>query len=227
MKPTDRKDTSERLVLVHPSTAARPVARKSTRHMSGQVVVGDVEPRIVVTESHLETLVLYCLMARPETQTVHEQVEFAWTCDDVQRKHFFDFVVTETDGRRIAYSVRPADRYTSALAQNLPLIAEQALASRQYADVRLFTDRHLDRASIANATLMHACRISQPVFDKMACDALRRVKFPISIGALVGEIGAEGQGFRAVVRLLKERRLILQKSEKISYSSVVYMREAA
>ncbi len=137
---------------VKSTAAARNISKASKKHMSGFFVFGDGEGRIVGSESHLEFNVALCLSAHSDTCDLHEQVPFGWQdADGKQRTHYFDFVVTKADGKRIAYSVKPLALFRGTFAETIPQIAEQAKNSGHYADVGLFTEEDLDPAMLFNA----------------------------------------------------------------------------
>jgi hypothetical protein len=208
---------------VLPTLAKRNVSHSSKSHLSGFHVFGDGAGRIVGAESHLEFNVALCLDAHHNTADLHEQVPFDWL-DELGRRrtHYFDFVVTTLSGDRVAYSVKPLAKCKGRFADDMQAIAEQATQSRDYAQVRIFTDQDLDPVMLFNAKLLHACRTPVAYPDAKAREVLESLTGVVTIAELVSQIGLLGDGFRAVVRLLRGKKLRLHRHEHISYTATVY-----
>ncbi len=190
------KNHGQRLIL--PSLSPRNLSKASKNHLTGFFVLGDGQgvDRVVGTESHLEFNYGMCLAAHPDTLDLQEQVLFEWRdpAGDL-RDHFFDFVVTRTDGSKLAYTVKPMVWNRDAFAENMPHIAEQARASRRFSDVRLLSDTDLDRVSLFNAKLLHACRAEVPDHDAVARSVVRDMS---------GEVTSGGEpGLRTAFQLLQ------------------------
>lgn len=209
--------------LVTASHSTRKVSGSSKNHLTGFFVFGDGEGRVVQSESHLEFDYALCLAAHPDTADLHEQVPFEWCDPDGKlRKHYFDFVVTRVDGKRIAYTVKPLVGCRGKFAETIPHIAQQARKSRLFEDVRLLTDADLDQVSLFNAKLLHACRAMHPEHDTVASAVVRNMQGVTSIGDLVTETGLFGDGFRALVRLIRSGHLRLRDHEAITYGAAIY-----
>ena len=113
--------------LAAQSTAQRKINRHSREHATGQLVFGPGAGRVVHLESHLEMCWCLTLMAQSKTVDLHEQVKFDWVNEDGElRPQWFDFVVTELDGSRIAYSVKPQARVSERFLNEMSYIAGQA-----------------------------------------------------------------------------------------------------
>lgn len=209
--------------LVTASHSTRKVSGSSKNHLTGFFVFGDGEGRVVQSESHLEFNYALCLAAHPDTADLHEQVPFEWCDPDGKlRNHYFDFVVTRADGKRIAYTVKPLVGCRGKFAETIPHIAQQARKSKRYEDVRLLMDADLDPVSLFNAKLLHACRAPCPEYDAVATTVVRAMQGVTTIGALVTEIGLYGAGFRALVRLIRSRHLRLRDHGAITYGAAIY-----
>lgn len=139
-----------------PSHATRTISRRSRASLRGAMVVklpGFSSPRILQFESALEYAFLCLTLVRDDIQHIWDQppaVHYAG-CDGRTAKHIFDFLVTKTDGERIAVAVKPMQR---VIARNFLSELERVAAAtpKQFADrVILITDRHLDRAAAAAA----------------------------------------------------------------------------
>lgn len=212
--------------LPQPSTAMRAVSRTSQFHFNGQTVIGDGPGRLVLTDSRLEMNWLKVLLARSDTADLHEQVMFEWhDFDGICHNHFFDFVVSHTDGNTIAYTVRPEARTGGSFAETMPQIAKQARTSHLYHDVRLLTDKMLDPIELTNAWLMHGMRTPEPVADDAAATVLAGMNGIATLSALAKATGLSGQGYRALVRLISSQHLLTVRHERIDLKTEVYKRK--
>lgn len=212
--------------LVQPSLAKRNLSGSSRNHLTGFIVFGDGQGRVVGSESHLEFNYALCLAAHPDTVDLHEQVPFEWRdLNGKLRDHHFDFVVTRADGKRIAYTVKPMVWCKGEFAETIPHIAHQARNSGLFTDVRLLSDADLDQVLLFNAKLLHACRAVVREHDEAARLVLQAMSGVTTLGALVAQTGLQGDGFRALVRLIRTRHLRLRDHERISYDAAVYKAE--
>lgn len=218
-----------------PSTADRNVAVSSRGHFNGHVVVGDGSgrgtplagghPRVVQIESHLELSWCLCLEARPDIVDLREQIAFDWRDSDRPRTHFFDFVITRTDGTRVACMVRPEARVRGKFAAEMGLVASQARASGFVSDVRLLTDSDLDPVDLANAKATHGFRTPEARADGVAAEVIRAMTGPLALGELIGRTGLGADGFGALLRFLRCHTLALVRHERISRDALVYKKE--
>lgn len=139
-----------------PSHATRSISRRSKASLRGTMVAklpGFTRPRILQFESALEYAFLCLTLVRDDIQHIWDQppvVHYAGP-NGRQAKHVFDFLVTRTDGERIAVAVKPMQRVIARnFLSELECIA--AATPKQFADrVILITERHLDRAAAAEA----------------------------------------------------------------------------
>lgn len=139
-----------------PSHATRTLSRRSRASLRGAMVAklpGFNTPRILQFESSLEYAFLCLTLVRDDIQHIWDQppvVQYVGR-DGGPVKHVFDFLVTKTDGERIAVAVKPMQR---AIARNFLSELERVAAAtpKQFADrVMLITDQHLDHAAAAAA----------------------------------------------------------------------------
>ncbi|WP_199258261.1 hypothetical protein [Paracoccus binzhouensis] len=210
-----------------PSRAERKIARFSKGHFTGRIVTGDAEGhsagRLVMVESHLEFCWCLVLLARSATTDLREQAAFDWQDRDGEvHTHYFDFLVTERDGKRIAYAVRPALRTGGRFGATMPRIAHQARQRGFVHDVRLLTDDDLDQVDLFNGKLMHGMRQPQPDADIAAERMISEMTGIAVIEDLVRRIGMGADGYRAVVRLIRRQRLRLLDHVRIDYQAAVY-----
>ena len=209
--------------LAAQSTAQRKINRHSREHATGQLVFGPGAGRVVHLESHLEMCWCLTLMAKSNTADLREQVKFDWVNENGElRPHWFDFVVTELDGARTAYSVKPQARVSERFLNEMSCIAGQARQSGFVDDVRLLTDENLDRIDLFNAKLFFAYRRPEPEADQLAREIHDAMSGVCKLGELVAGFDAAGDGFRAFVRLLQSGHLKLVKHEQISLNSNVF-----
>ncbi|MFV1594056.1 hypothetical protein VWZ88_15995 [Phaeobacter sp. JH20_36] len=216
----------EGIRLPEPSLANRDVAAASKGHFTGHAVLGDGPGRIVQLESHHELQFCLCLAARPETGEIYEQVSFEWhDADGELHPHYFDFVVVQTDGAVIAYSVRPTYGVSDAFFEEMCRISDQARKAGFVADVRLLTEEDLDPVELFNAELLHSVREEDPEADEAARKAVRDMQGIETLEVLRDRAGCGAMGFRALIRLLRSRQLQLVSHERISPKSQVFKRE--
>ncbi|MDE4099702.1 hypothetical protein [Phaeobacter gallaeciensis] len=212
--------------LPDPSLADRDVPAASKGHFTGQIVLGDGPGRITQLESHHELQACLCLAARPETDEICEQVGFEWyDADGELHTHYFDFVVVQTDGAIIAYSVRPSYGVSDAFFEEMCRISDQARKAGFVADVRLLTEEDLDPVELFNAELLHSVREEDPEADEAARKAVRDMQGIETLEALKDRTGCGAMGFRALIRLIRLRHLQLVSHERISLKSQVFKRE--
>lgn len=216
---------------IMPSLGNRKIAKSSKGHFIGWLTVGSgKDRRIVQFESHLEFCWCLCLVTQPGTHSLVEQVEFVWEFEAAYGEiksapHYFDFVVTQSDGRRIAYDVRPVAGYCGDLARDLPHIRVQAIAAGFVDEVFLLTDEDLDPVMLANADLLYSVRHPDPEADKSARALVTAMSTPTTLGALVADLGLGAMGRRAILRLIGSHHLRLVKHEPISNAALLYKAE--
>ena len=210
------------ICLPRPSTVHRKVAKGRREHFTGQLNVGPDEGACMDIESYTEFQVVMTLMARPEVVHVENQVMFPYRdLNGKSAQHFFDFRATRTDGSRTAIMVKSAYRYSQpSVAEELRLIASQV--DKRFADrVVVMTEKHFNRWEFYNAEMMHEMRWPDPVVDSAARRAVQTLVGAARISDLVEVIGHGGNGFRAIVRLIRNRYLAVTDGVRISYEASV------
>ena len=192
------------------------------KHFTGSLVHGEDEGEVADVQSHTEMLTALVILARRDVVRLENQVEFDWIDVNGRRsKHFFDFRVTLRDGRRIALVVK-----WSTKARKPEFKAKTARIASQvppaFADeVLVVTERHLDPIEVHNAELIYAVRLPEADFDAAARRVIQCLTGAAKIGDLVDATGHEGQGFRALVRLIGAHELQLVAHERITYDTLV------
>jgi hypothetical protein len=203
----------------------RKMGMGAKKHFTGSLVHGEDEGQVADVQSHTEMLTALVMLARFEVVGLENQIEFKWTdVDGTLHSHFFDFRVTLRDGRRIALMVKwSTTAQKPAFKEKAARIASQVPPA--FADqVLVVTEQHLDPVEVHNAELIYAVRLPEPDVDAAARRAIQGLVGAVKIGDLVAEIGQEGRGFRAVVRLLRTHELKLVGHERIDYESMVCRR---
>ena len=205
-----------------PSLAARSVALASKAHFAGQLVIPDGDDgRVVLAESHLEFCWIIYLLAQPTVKTVVEQVRFAWTdhTGKAQLK-YFDIVAILKDGRKLACEVKPTVRLKSGrVLKELRQISGQI--EGHFDEVRLLTEKGLDRITLFNAEILFGMADADPDADEAAIALIETLAGSAALGELTTVLGIGARGFRALVRLIGARRLALCHHERISHSALV------
>ena len=154
-----------------PSHATRVPARRSKGSLRGSMVAllpSFERPRIIHFESALEYAFLCLMLVRDDVHHIREQppaISYVGT-DGRPARHVFDFLVTKTDGERIAVAVKPMQRVLKLnFASELEAVA--AAVSKSFADrVLLVTDLHIDRAAATEAARTLAW--SRPLLAEVA-----------------------------------------------------------
>lgn len=209
--------------FLQPSRGHRRGGYASPKNFNGDLVLGDGPGRIVTADSHGELVDILCLAAHPDTADLAEQQRFAWRDrEDVPHEHYFDVLVTERSGRRVAYAVRPAARINAEYEDRLSIIRMQAIEAGFVSDVRFLTETSFDPVMKHNAALLHGSRQGDAAVDAAAREAVRAMSGTVTIDMLCERIWLGGSGFRAVVRLLRSRHLQLLRHERIARASQVF-----
>ncbi len=214
------------IVLPAPSRAMHHIPLSSPTNFSGQFIAGGGAGRVVLTNSHLELEWGLILNGRRETVDLSEQVKFDWVNEEGEsHPHYFDFVVLQSDKRRIAYAVRPMARSFGSFRETMPMIAKQARASRLYSDVRHLSEKDLDPIELSNAWLFHGMRTPDPEADILAADVLAEMSGIVTLGELADRVHQGPWGFRAMIRLIRSHHLRLVRPELINSTTEVYKAE--
>lgn len=217
------KDEQGFSLLHQPSLADRRVPSASKASFTGHLMVGGWPGRVLYTASWLELRWAYCLDVHPTTAAIREQAAFNWRDrDDVVRTHYFDLLVDQVDGRRVAYSVKPEVRLKEPFLSALSLIAHQAREGGFVDDVRLLTDADLDPVELDNAMLMHAWRAPDPHTDRAALEILQAMSGVETLGTLAGRINLGAAGRGALIRLIRSDHLRLLRHELITAASPMF-----
>ncbi|MCW3783551.1 hypothetical protein [Defluviimonas salinarum] len=205
------------------SRAARKVAVANRGSYKGERVVAKGPSRILKIDSYGEYLSGLCIEYEASVAEIAEQLPPVGyhDADGVVKKHYFDLGATLHDGRRRVYAVKPKRR-----AAETDFEAELALVAGQWPDgfadqAFLVTEEHYDPIDVFNAKLQHGMRDPELEADAAALAVVSAMAEAKTLGELVAEIGLDGQGYRALVRLITAGVLVLRHRERIGYASVV------
>ena len=177
--------------------------------------------REIRTEGLLELKILYLILADSRVENVWEQagpVQYK-DAEGKTHRHFFDFLVLLKDGRRIAIAVRPFER-SQGLKETLKLIGAQM---GHFADgYLLLTNQHVARGALHNVIRIHAARRGPRLgHDQKIRDIAATINGRIKISDLVKVSGLEGDGFRAIARLIGAGELQLCERGRITSAAYV------
>lgn len=191
-----------------PSRATRTPPARSKASSRGLIVAqlpADPHPQRYWFESKLEQRVFFLLAARRDTYSIWEQpppIRYR-DCGSRLRTHYFDFLLTQTSGRRIAIAVKAAGLVKRHHFRDTLALIRAATPLSYADDVVLITDRSFTRADARNAERLHAFRRTPDIeADTIVADLLRHLSTETRIATLVEATALGGRGFRAVFRAL-------------------------
>ncbi|WP_240804530.1 hypothetical protein [Qingshengfaniella alkalisoli] len=204
------------------SAGNRDTQVASKAHFTGHITFGDDHGRGLGLESNLEKKVALLLRYAPDTVDLVEQRAFEWYDSHGEyHTHYVDLVRQTRDGRRIGYAVRPVHRVSDEYQDKLARIKYQSASQGVFDDFRLFTEQDVCPIALHNATHLHAVRVAEPEADQAAAKVVGAMRGVETIGMLSEQIGMDGTGLRALVRLIASRHLQLLRHERISDASQV------
>jgi hypothetical protein len=196
---------------------------RSKISLRGSLVLPD-DHRIVRIESHIEKDGVLDFECRHDVATVEEQppaIEFL-NFDGKPGRITFDLLVTFTNGHRVLVTIKDEARaIRQDVAGFLRHIAPQI--PRRIADgVMLYTERTISPAMKSNARLIHAVRRDPPhAADRAVLDLLPHIQGAVRVGNLVDATPYGADAFRAIVRLIARRIVLLTADARIGYDSWV------
>lgn len=212
---------SSHFVLPLPSVAERKITR-SKGHFVGQLILRGNDPRVLKYESRLEGNIALILGAEFKGQRIIEQQRFTWVDAEMQhQEHYFDFVIEMMDGQMIAIAVKP-----SKLAQRISFRERMAeieayAVPRHFSSVRVMTERDVCPVKLYNARLHKNADRPDDEADREAVTVVKRMTEPSTLEDLTNQIGLDGRGFFALIRLIAKGDLASPKLERIDYNTVV------
>jgi hypothetical protein len=206
-----------------PSLATRHFARRSPT--SGRAtLVCPLNDRELKCESLLEAKCAAIILARPDVVLLEEQpaaVQYRDT-DGRIRSHRFDFRVTTNDGTRTALQVKTHERAERLRWRTLIAEIGRQVGPRFADSYRVVTERNLPTCAVHNAAqLLSARRGARADHDAQIRGLAATLHGAIAIADLVTASGLDGDGFRAVVRLIGAGDLVVNGHGRITPTTLV------
>ena len=194
------------IVLPAASMASRTIATKSRFSVRGFVTASFADApdgRRVCFESALERDFILLMLVRRDVVSIVEQPFGVTWVDGTERSARYtpDFLLTLTDGRRLAVEAKRAERVRRrGIATTLAAIAAQLPA--ELADgLLLFTDEHYQAWEAVNAAQLHeAHKRFDPEADHVLSNAAEQLRGNISVGDLSAMLDLGTRGFRSILR---------------------------
>ena len=220
--PIVSRNRGDHWVPTQPSTAARKVKSRSRNHCVGATV--DVPGnRVISFESNLEGNLAHILLADRSILHVQDQAPHLNFVDREGKsgRHWFDFLVTKTDGRRVAYAVKPTKYIkSSGIKEILGQIRNQ---HPTFADKYvLATEREISPARVVHAQWILWARRGRNETDIQSLMTLVTTLNGVTqIQDLVWASRLGGRGFCAVVCLIDDGVLKLEGNDPIGYRARV------
>lgn len=213
------EDNQSRPTVLRSRASRRPPSRS---RVSSRPLGVTPEGYLAALDSLTELRAMQAFWADPRVADVIEQPPPVRYVDDngIERTHTFDFLVSSTDGRKIAVLVKPpelADRRGTWRLRDL-------LAQQTPADVatHFVVLTGLDRDRIHNAKLVAAARRSAfPAHDARMRAAVERLTGPTSTRDLVATSELGAAGLSAVARLVGEGALVLVGSRRLDCDALL------
>lgn len=195
------------IILPGASRAERNIQGASTAHCTLHSVLGRDNGIRFQSESLLEYRHKLVLNSRPEIADMREQVRFRYGRHD-QHEVVFDLMVTKTSGHRIAYSIKPERRLRSGRHIAEMQAVTWWVLDRGFADeVCILTEADLDPVELHNAQIHAAVREADPEVDAAARRLVAGLQGGRRLRDLTEELGQGPRGYRALLRLLRDRVL--------------------
>jgi len=202
--------------VIEPSLADRkPVPKKL-----GSKIVVLIDPfrcRQIYAESGLEADLLTWLIARPDVIEIREQFRVSYTDGGMLHHHYVDVVVTLSDGRRVAFFVKPASQAAKVGLDRLIRMISEA-GDCKFHDYRILTELDVDSTTIANSERIVRCGRN---FDRDALrlvrDHLRTSPSVVTPRLVAQQTGLGTRGSNALIAMLQSKDVTLvDKSAKIT-----------
>lgn len=215
-----RRNTS--FVPPLPSRAQRNIPLASKGHCTIHAVLGQGAGVRINAESWTEYRNMLLLNARPDVAEIREQVIFEYGSGKKPSSHVFDLVAEFHDGRIVAYTVKPEVRLVSGrFLKEMREVAWWVREKRFADDVRLITEEDLDPVELHNAQIIAAVRGQQPEVDAEVIAIAKTAQQGRSLRDLTRETGRGADGYRALLRLVRDGVLRLEQRERITPMTLV------
>jgi len=166
--------------------------------------------RIIGFESHLEHRVASVLLGRPDVVELQDQptpIEYR-DPEGRWRKHTFDYLVKLSSGLAVAIAVKPLARTNETFLGTLQHVARHMPAS--FAEgIYPVDETAVSDADYSNSLLLREVMQDDQEDDYDFLDAIvSTINGDVRIGSLGRQLGRASSGFRPVVRLIAEGRLV-------------------
>lgn len=167
-------------------------------------------PRKYGADSQIEYHHLALTLLEHDTAQVHEQfgpIPFVQP-DGKPGNHYFDLLVTKTDGRRIGIAVKPTERLKSGRFLSELEALENTMMPNVVDEVRLVTERCFSRADAFNAVMYQRFVLHRDeAVEHRLSDVVASTSGETTICALAERCRAGGRAFRVIVQSMFEGRL--------------------
>jgi hypothetical protein len=211
---------ADRFIEITPSVANRTPAPRKRGSVVG-TVVDPFRQSEVWYDSGLEEKWLHVLMATPGIAKIEEQQRVNFVTDGNKRHHYFDFVVTWSDGWRSACPIKYADDVKPGLLRDLRAIADQ-VGDTFADDFRLLTDKDVDATTIANARQIVSCGLD---FDHEAqtfiLEQLPSLDDRVALETFDRLAGDGNRGSRAAIALLQRGDLSIDPGHVLGHGALL------
>ncbi len=210
------------------SQADRKIAKSSKGHCTGRGVFGGDDGYLAEAESHGELNAQFMLNAQLNLNYFKEQALFSWKVNGQSKRHFFDALAFFTNGKRIAFTVKPEARVKSGrFMAEMEEIASHALAAGFCDEVRLVTENSINRIDLKNAMLFAAVRQRDPEAEAIAMAVTETLSGSASLQDLTVRTGMAARGYRALIGLVRKGHLIPSVHEIITPKTLLKIAEIA
>ena len=206
------------------SRADRNVKKSSREHCTGHLVLGDDEGVVMQFESGKESYHLLLLNGREEVSDLREQVEFRYGPRN-EHRHFFDMVATFMSGSRIAFTVKmTSDLVSGRFLEEMRVVSRWVREYRFADEVRLLTEEDIDPIALHNAKIIAAVRGADPEADEVAQEIASSLTGARTLRDLTRSTGLAERGYRALLRLVRNGVLAVERHERLSPSTLVHLK---
>ncbi|MEB2845979.1 hypothetical protein VKY48_16195 [Endobacterium cereale] len=190
--------------------ASRKIAESSHASVRGQTV--DSARNIVLRfESILEYFFAHILMSRKEVVRIEDQPPPVKFNLGKNRKHYFDFRATFSDGWRTGFNVKPSDLLERDQTFE-KMDAINAVHTPSFSDdILVVTEVEVTRAKGLNAVDVNQARRNRNQSEcDQVLDRLLVIGEPIKIWRLQDMIGDPGMVWDAILCLLYDKKVHIQ-----------------
>ncbi len=212
---------SKGTVLPAASRADRKIQNASKWHCTVHAVRGRGHGTRMQGESKLEADHQSIQFDQFDVGDVVEQVLFKFGWRD-EKCHVFDMLVTKTNNKRVAYTVKPTSQLESKdFLGKMQEVAWWVQEKKFASSVRLLTEADIDTIALHNANLSAAVQDGDPEALVAVRMVARRLRGAITIKALTDEVGLKARGYRAILKLISDRELQPVNHERTTPQTLV------